>query len=42
MSPKKRFVVKIVATENTGSQLISTRVYDGCKKSRPRTRHGHV
>jgi hypothetical protein len=41
--PKKRFVVKIVATQNTGAQLISTRVYDGCKKSRPRTtsRHPH-
>jgi beta-glucosidase len=39
--PKKRFVVKIVATQNTGSQLISTRVYDGCKKSRPSTRSRH-
>src|SRR3954465_1671102 len=39
--PKKRFVVRIVATQNTGSQLISTRVYNGCKKSRPRTRSRH-
>ena len=40
--PKKRFVVRIVATQNTGAQIISTRVYDGCKKSRPTVRHGHV
>jgi hypothetical protein len=40
--PKKRFVVRVVSTWNTGGQLISTRVYNGCKKSRPRTRHGHV
>jgi beta-glucosidase len=39
--PKKRFVVKIVATQNTGSRLISTRTYNGCKKSRPRTRAHH-
>jgi beta-glucosidase len=39
--PKKRFVVKLVATQNTGAQLISTRVYNGCKKSRPRTRSRH-
>jgi hypothetical protein len=39
--PKKRFVVKVVATQNTGSQLISTRVYHGCKKTRPRTRAHH-
>ena len=41
--PKKRFVVRIVATQNTGAQVISTRVYDGCKKSRPhvRSRHPH-
>jgi hypothetical protein len=37
--PKKTFVVKVVATQNTGSQLISVRTYRGCKKSRPRTRH---
>ena len=41
--PKKRFVVKIVTTQNTGARIISTRVYDGCKKSRPhvRSRHPH-
>src|SRR4051812_39236688 len=39
--PKRRFVVRIVSTWNTGSQLISTRVYNGCKKSRPRTRSRH-
>src|SRR4051794_5879622 len=36
--PRKRFVVRVVATQNTGSQLISTRVYHGCKKTRPHTR----
>jgi beta-glucosidase len=40
--PKRRFVVGVVSTWNTGGQLISTRVYTGCKKSRPRTRHGHA
>src|SRR4051794_2973452 len=39
--PRKRFVVKVVATQNTGSQLISTRVYHGCKKTRPHTRAHH-
>jgi hypothetical protein len=40
--PQKKFVVKVVATQNTGSQLISTRTYTGCKKSRPHTRaHRH-
>jgi beta-glucosidase len=39
--PRKRFVVKIVTTHNTGARIISTRVYSGCKKSRPTTRHGH-
>jgi hypothetical protein len=38
--PKKHFVVKIVQTQNTGARIISTRVYDGCKKSRPHTRRG--
>jgi hypothetical protein len=40
--PKKRFVVRVVSTWNTGAQLISTRVYHGCKKTRPRTTHGHA
>ena len=39
--PKRRFVVRIVATQNTGSQLISRRVYHGCKKTRPHTRAHH-
>jgi fibronectin type III domain protein len=39
--PKKRFVVRVVATQNTGSQLISTRVYHGCKKTKPHTRAHH-
>jgi hypothetical protein len=30
--------VKIVATQSGGSKLISTRTYNGCEKSRPRTR----
>src|SRR3954471_9906362 len=38
--PKKHFVVKIVQTQNTGARIISTRVYNGCKKSRPHTRRG--
>jgi beta-glucosidase len=40
--PKKRFVVKVVASQNTGSQLISTRVYHGCKKTKPHTRAHHA
>jgi hypothetical protein len=39
--PRKRFVVRIVSTSSTGAQLISTRVYHGCKKSRPHTRARH-
>jgi S-formylglutathione hydrolase FrmB len=35
--PKRRFRVKIVATQNDGSKLISTRTYRGCTKSRPKT-----
>ena len=38
--PKRKFVVRIVATQNTGSQLISKRTYKGCKKSKARTRRG--
>jgi hypothetical protein len=38
--PQTKFVVKVVATQNTGSRLISTRTYTGCKKSRPHTRRG--
>ena len=40
--PKKTFVVKVVATQSTGSKLISVRTYRGCTKSRSRTRrHRH-
>ncbi len=35
--PKRRFRVRIVATQNRGSKLISTRTYRGCRKSRPHT-----
>jgi predicted esterase len=36
--PTKRFVVRIVATHSSGSQLVSTRTFNGCKKTRPKTR----
>jgi hypothetical protein len=39
--PRKRFVVRIETTSSTGAQLISTRVYHGCKKTRPHTRARH-
>ena len=39
--PRGRFVVKVVATQSTGSTLTSTRTYRGCKKSRPHTRAHH-
>jgi dienelactone hydrolase len=39
--PRKKFRVKIVSTRNNGSQLISTRTFKGCKKTRPRTRSRH-
>ena len=39
--PKGRARVRIVATQSTGSKLVSTRTYRGCKKSRPRTRGIH-
>jgi hypothetical protein len=35
--PRKRFRVRIVAHWNTGERTVSTRVYKGCKKSRPQT-----
>jgi hypothetical protein len=39
--PQKRFRVKIVSTQSTGSRLVSSRTYRGCTKSRPTTRrHG--
>jgi hypothetical protein len=39
--PKRRFVVRIVATQSSGSQLISTRTYKGCSKGKPRVRARH-
>jgi len=39
--PQKRFVVRIVATQSSGSKVISTRVYSGCRKGRPHTRVHH-
>jgi hypothetical protein len=38
--PKKKFKVRIVATQSSGAELISTRTYRGCTKSRPKTRRG--
>ena len=38
--PTKRFVVTIVATRSSGAQLVSTRTFNGCKKTRPRTHRG--
>jgi hypothetical protein len=39
--PQKKFVVKVVARQSSGSTITSTRTYKGCKKSRPRTRAHH-
>jgi sugar lactone lactonase YvrE len=36
--PKGKFRVRIVARQSNGSRKISTRTYNGCKKSRPTTR----
>ncbi|HEX8052105.1 MAG TPA: hypothetical protein VF517_03870, partial [Thermoleophilaceae bacterium] len=39
--PQKRFVVRIRAVHSNGTEIISTRVYKGCKQSKPKTtRHG--
>jgi hypothetical protein len=38
--PIGKFKVRLVATQDSGSQLISQRTYKGCRKSRPTTRHG--
>jgi hypothetical protein len=38
--PQGRFTVRIVATTSRGSRTVSTRRYSGCKKGKPRTRHG--
>jgi hypothetical protein len=35
--------VRIVATQSTGSKLVSVRRYKGCTKGKPQTRaHHHV
>src|SRR3954451_24056020 len=39
--PIGRFKVRLVATQDSGSQLISQRKYVGCKKSKPKTVRGH-
>jgi hypothetical protein len=39
--PRKRFTLRIVATQSGGSKLISTRRYRGCRKGRPTTRAHH-
>ena len=39
--PRGTFRVRIVAIQSSGSKLISTRTYRGCRKSRPRTRAHH-
>lgn len=33
-----RLRIRIVSTHNTGSKVVSTRTYDGCRKTRPRSR----
>jgi len=38
--PQGTFKVRIVATQSSGSKLISTRTYRGCRKSRPKTHRG--
>ena len=35
--PKKRFVVRIRAFHSNGTEIVSTRVYKGCKQSKPTT-----
>lgn len=36
--PQRRFVVRIRAFHSNGTEIISTRVYNGCKQSKPKTR----
>ncbi|MDQ3936275.1 MAG: hypothetical protein M3340_16775, partial [Actinomycetota bacterium] len=36
--PRKRFVVRIHVFHSNGTEIISTRVYKGCKKSKPKTK----
>jgi hypothetical protein len=39
--PRRKFTLKIVATQSSGSKLVSTRRYKGCRKGRPTTRAHH-
>jgi len=39
--PRRRFTVRIVSTQSTGSKLVSVRRYKGCRKGRPHTRAHH-
>jgi hypothetical protein len=38
--PRRRFVVKVVTTFESGRKRVSVRTYRGCTKSKPRTRRG--
>ena len=40
--PIGRFKVRLVATQDSGSQLISQRKYIGCRKTKPSTRRVHA
>jgi hypothetical protein len=40
--PIGKFLVRLVATQDSGSQLISQRKYVGCRKGRAHTQHGHA
>ena len=40
--PQRRFVVKIVATQSSGTVLITRRTYHRCSKTRPRTTVHHL
>ena len=40
--PQQVFKVKIVSTQSTRSKLISTRTYNGCIKSKPKTTAFHI
>jgi hypothetical protein len=39
--PQGSFKVRIVATQSSGSKLISTRTYRGCRKGRPQVQAHH-
>jgi hypothetical protein len=40
--PIGKFLVRLVATQDSGAQLISQRKYIGCRKTRSHTQHGHA